>query len=85
MAFNEDEYIGVIVNQIGQNFQELHKTIQACEAFNKKEKKFKSSYDIIKYEKLANELVVCNGYKSIEPLTVGHFGEWGSGKSHLFF
>jgi len=34
MAFNADEYIGVI-NQIGQNFQELHKIVEACEAFNK--------------------------------------------------
>ncbi len=25
----------------------------------------------------------CNGYKTLEPLTVGLFSEWGSGKTHL--
>ena len=26
---------------------------------------------------------VCDSYHTIEPLTVGLFGEWGSGKTHL--
>ena len=26
---------------------------------------------------------ICDGYKTIEPLTVGIFGEWGSGKTHI--
>ena len=92
MAFNADEYINVIVKQIGDNFQELHKTIEACKELQKSEKKFRNTYDTIKYMQLDKEIneqkdnlgeVVCSKYKSIEPLSVGLFGEWGSGKTHL--
>jgi len=92
MAFNADEYISVIVEQIGENFQELHKTVEACKKLNEDKKKFRSTYELIKYAKLDVEIneqktnladVVCNKYKSIESLSVGLFGEWGSGKTHL--
>ncbi len=92
MAFNADEYMEVIVRQIGENFQELHRTVKACEELQKREKKFRNTYDTIKYMKLDKEIneakdnlneVICNKYKSIEPLSVGLFGEWGSGKTHL--
>ncbi|CAA6806578.1 MAG: Unknown protein [uncultured Sulfurovum sp.] len=92
MAFNADEYIDVIVEQIAENFQELDKTVKACKALEEKEKKFRNTYDAIKYSRLELELkeqkselpeVICNKYKSIEPLSVGLFGEWGSGKTHL--
>lgn len=32
MAFNADEYIGVIVQQIGENFQELNSNVQVLKA-----------------------------------------------------
>jgi len=92
MAFNADEYIGVIVEQIASNFRELDETVEACKELQKKEKKFRNSYELMKYAKLDAEInekktnfgdVICNKYKSIEPLSVGLFGEWGSGKTHL--
>ena len=85
MAFNADEYIGVIVEQIADNFTELHKTVEACKELQEKEHKFRNSYELMKYAKLSEKIneektnlgeIVCNKYKSIEPLSVGLFGEW---------
>jgi len=98
MAFNADEYIGVIVEQIGGNFQELHDAIGNCEKFQKTHKeylefdmnngdveKFVELHDKYSLQKKSIGNLVCNYdvYKTIEPLSVGLFGEWGSGKTHL--
>jgi len=98
MAFNADEYIGVIVEQIGGNFQELHDAIGNCEKFQKAQKeylefdmdngdveKFVELHDKYSLQKKSIGNLVCNYdvYKTIEPLSVGLFGEWGSGKTHL--
>jgi len=40
MAFNADEYIGVIVEQIGSNFQELHEAVGNCEKLQEVQKKY---------------------------------------------
>jgi len=98
MAFNADEYIGVIVEQIGGNFQELHEAVGNCEELQKAQKKYlefdMDNGDVEKFVELHDKYslqkksignLVCNYdvYKTIEPLSVGLFGEWGSGKTHL--
>ncbi len=88
MAFSADEYIEVIVDQIRCNFQQLEKTIKICPKLQEAIEEYQKS----KTEKTKNEIslyrqsigdIACDGYRSIEPLTVGLFGEWGSGKTHL--
>ncbi len=98
MAFNADEYIKVIVKQIGENFQELHKAVGNCDKFlkaqksylnfdmdNGKPEKFVELFDDVNLYKKSIDDLVCNyqDYSIIEPLSVGLFGEWGSGKTHL--
>ena len=84
MAFNADEYIDVIVGQIAGNFQELSKTVERKKELDKKKKEFEDSKDSSEYAKLSEEIKEQEeNYRNIEPLTVGLFGEWGSGKTHL--
>ncbi len=98
MAFNADEYIGVIVEQIGGNFSDLHRAVgvvpeledvkdelvevQEKSTDDLKERELKIKVSL--YEQSIGDLV-CNydAYRTIEPLSVGLFGEWGSGKTHL--
>lgn len=97
MAFNADTYINVIVKQIGENFQLLHQAVGDCEELLKVQKEYLSFDDdgdvdmfvelhdrVALYRKSIDDLV-CNyeDYSIIEPLSVGLFGEWGSGKTHL--
>jgi len=84
MAFNADEYIDVIVGQIAGNFQELSKTVERKKELDKKKKEFEDSNDSTESAKLSEEIKEEEeNYRNIEPLTVGLFGEWGSGKTHL--
>jgi hypothetical protein len=84
MAFNADEYIDVIVQQIAGNFQELAETVERKKELEKKKKEFQASKDSSEYAKLSEEIKEEEeNYRNIEPLTVGLFGEWGSGKTHL--
>jgi len=103
MAFNADEYIGVIVEQIGGNFSELERAVEHCPNLKKAIKEYrdlqnKEDFLIFKkpselklreastkveiYQQSIGDLV-CDEYRTVEPLSVGLFGEWGSGKTHL--
>ncbi len=78
MAFSADEYIEVIVDQIRCNFQQLEKTIKIClklqEAIEEyqKSKTEKAKKEISLYRQSIGD-IACDGYRSIEPLTVGLF------------
>jgi len=84
MAFNADEYIDVIVGQIAGNFEDLYKNVEKKKELEDKKKEFRDSKESSEYAKLSEEIKEQEeGYRNIEPLTVGLFGEWGSGKTHL--
>ena len=103
MAFNADEYIGVIVEQIGGNFSDLESAVKHCPQLNKAIKEYRNlqNQDDFLLFKKPSELklkeastkvgiyqqsigdLVCDDYRTVEPLSVGLFGEWGSGKTHL--
>ena len=88
MAFNADEYISVIVEQIAGNFQDLHHAVTIVPKLEKEKDKLiaskkktdnplKEREQVIKvslYEQSIGSLV-CNydAYRTIEPLTVGLF------------
>ncbi len=97
MAFNADEYIEVIVEQIASNFDDLARAVIGCpeldkaiaeyrELASKEDVEFftlKSAEDRVDaYQQTIGDLI-CDGYRTVEPLSVGLFGEWGSGKTHL--
>ena len=97
MAFNADEYIHVIVEQIAGNFDALRVAVEHCpdlEATIAKYRKLQDSgeddFFALKsledkseaYQQTIGDLV-CAKYRTVEPLSVGLFGEWGSGKTHL--
>ncbi|SFV61347.1 hypothetical protein MNB_SV-6-962 [hydrothermal vent metagenome] len=89
-------YANVIVEQIENSFLKLHSAIMSCDkmrdaiyAFHQDVETNTDDIFSIRngnekskiYQRNIHDLV-CNDYKSIEPLTVGVFGESGSGKSH---
>ena len=90
-----DNYAEVIVGQIADNFSALAKAVKGCDELKKAQKEYKKVLptdntlgDIDNVRKrikiIENNLgdVVCDEYSTIEPLAVGLFGEWGSGKTH---
>ncbi|CAA6825383.1 MAG: Unknown protein [uncultured Sulfurovum sp.] len=84
MAFNADEYIDVIVGQIAGNFQELYDNVEKKKELENKKKEFRKTNKLDELPKLVEEIKEQEEeYRNIEPLTVGLFGEWGSGKTHL--
>jgi predicted KAP-like P-loop ATPase len=97
MAFYADEYIGVIVEQIAENFSELERAVKLCPKLEKAKKEYrellesdeedffavKDALDKGKMYQQAIGDLVCAEYRTVEPLSVGLFGEWGSGKTHL--
>lgn len=87
-------YANVIVGQIGKNFRKLHDSVTICselkeaiytyrtDAKTKSDDLFSLQANAHKvYQKNIDDLV-CGDYSAIEPLTVGIFGESGSGKTH---
>ncbi|MCH9740162.1 MAG: KAP family NTPase [Epsilonproteobacteria bacterium] len=96
MAFNADEYIDVIVEQLAGNFQELESAVLKCDKFQEVKTNYikisETSDDVDAFVKVHDEFraleqdvgtLICDKYRTIEPLSVGLFGEWGSGKTHL--
>lgn len=84
MAFNADEYIDVIVQQIAGNFQELFESVEKKKELDEKQEEYRKTKELEKLPKLSEEIKAQKeNYRNIEPLTVGLFGEWGSGKTHL--
>jgi hypothetical protein len=97
MAFHVEQYIGVIVEQVAQNFQALERAVKGCPELKEAESELQqtdesgTSLEIHEantkvgiYEQSIDSLV-CNyhAYRTTESLSVGLFGEWGSGKTHL--
>ena len=97
MAFNADEYIAVIVEQIANNFTDLEYVIKnspdltkAIENYRTLQNKGQADFFALReasvkveiYQKSIASLVGAD-YRTVEPLSVGLFGEWGSGKTHL--
>jgi len=90
-----ERYAEVITEQIADNFQSLADAIKECAELEvlsvKYEKisptdstlndvdKLKEKIDVIK-KSIGDS--ICDEYNTIEPLVVGLFGEWGSGKTH---
>jgi len=85
MAFNSDEYIGVIVEQIAKNFKTLDVAVKACTNLKKAKDEYEKSLDKKEEDFFVQSIddLICDKYRTIEPLSVGLFGEWGSGKTHL--
>jgi len=92
-----EKYAEVIVGQIAGNFQELHKSIESCTKLKKTLDEYKKAHNQSEWSKFIFEKNIdeyigyvdkskketgCNDYNKIEPLAVGLFGEWGSGKTH---
>lgn len=97
MAFNAENYIYVIVRQIAANFQTLDEAVKACDDLKNVLESYQTliekdgrafyelpfAHDEVKERQDKVGEKVCDGYRTIEPLSVGFFGEWGSGKTHL--
>ena len=97
MAFNADAYIGVIVEQIADNFEDLYKAVKGAdelkdvsteviraEESNDPHAVREAQTKLSLYKQSIGDLVCdYDAYRSIEPLSVGLFAEWGSGKTHL--
>jgi hypothetical protein len=97
MAFHADQYIEVIVEQIAQNFQMLERAVKVCPELEKAKKKYralqvKGEDDFFALKEASDKVeiyqqsigdLVCANYRTVEPLSIGLFGEWGSGKTHL--
>ena len=47
------------------------------------EEKYRDSLKALYNKEQTLKPYVCDGYNTLEPLTVGLFGEWGSGKTRL--
>ena len=98
MDFNVDKYSKVIVEQIQQNFSDLYDAVaivpkleKEVDKLTKIQEKSPNTLDereaktkVALYKQSIQGLVSnYDAYRSIEPLSVGLFGEWGSGKTHL--
>jgi len=91
-----EKYAEVIVGQIADNFTALHLAMDNCDDLVKAQKKYdaldaddtdelslKTAKD--KMEIIQNTIgtsFCSDNTRGIEPLAVGLFGEWGSGKTH---
>ncbi len=85
MAFNSDEYIDVIVEQIANNFKTLDFVVRECPDLKEAKDKYEKLQDTKEKNFFVQSIddLICDKYRTIEPLSVGLFGEWGSGKTHL--
>jgi len=90
-----ESYAEVIVGQIASNFHDLHDKVNACEELKDVRKKYDAispnddtlmTLDDAKkrLEIIENHIgdLICDKHNTVEPLAVGLFGEWGSGKTH---
>ncbi|WP_296824816.1 P-loop NTPase fold protein [Sulfurovum sp.] len=89
------KYAEVITSQIIDNFDTLVTTMKQCKEIEKVKKEYSKlspeddtlmDIDNVKkrLEIIENHIgdMICDEYNSVEPLAVGLFGEWGSGKTH---
>ncbi len=77
-SFGFDAYVSSISNQIRANFQKIDRAFDDCK-ISKDEK----PQAILKSSKLIQMAHDCSQYRKIDPLSIGIFGEWGSGKTKL--
>jgi predicted KAP-like P-loop ATPase len=91
-----EKYAEVIVGQIAGNFRDLDFAIKNCPDLKKAQKEHDEAksdgQDTLKLKTLQDKVDIikdsigsglCDDkYSAIEPLAVGLFGEWGSGKTH---
>ena len=92
-----EKYAEVIVGQIAGNFNTINENIKNCVEFNKILDEYKNAHEQTKLSKFffdknvdeymgyveeSEKKTGCDKYRIIEPLAVGLFGEWGSGKTH---
>jgi hypothetical protein len=91
-----EKYAEVIVGQIAGNFTALNFAVENCDDFQKAQKKYDAldaeSIDELTLKTAKDKMDIiqdtigssfCSDKTSaIEPLAVGLFGEWGSGKTH---
>jgi len=95
IAEQAKKYAEVITEQIIDNFDALATTVEKCTELKEVKEKYNNlslednmlvDIDKVKerLEIIENHIgdVVCDGYNSVEPLAVGLFGEWGSGKTY---
>jgi len=95
IAEQAKKYAEVITEQIIDNFDALATTVEKCKELKEVKEKYNNlslednmlmDIDKVKerLEIIENHIgdVVCDGYNSVEPLAVGLFGEWGSGKTY---
>ena len=91
-----ESYAEVIVGQIAGNFRDLDFAIKNCPDLKNAQKEYdeanKDNLEPLKLKELQDNIDIlkdsigsglCDDkYSTIEPLAVGLFGEWGSGKTH---
>ncbi len=90
-----ENYADVIVGQIASNFHNLHDKVQSCNELKDAREKYDTispkndtllTLDDAKkcLEIIENHIsdMICDKHNTVEPLAVGLFGEWGSGKTH---
>jgi len=90
-----EKYAEVITGQIIDNFDELATAVEKCKElkevkakYDKLSPKDSTLMDIEKVKKrleiIENSIgdLICDKHNTVEPLAVGLFGEWGSGKTH---
>ena len=97
ISVQADNYAEVIVGQIASNFKELNNNIESCAKLKDTLDEYKKAHnqsiwakfifeknidEYIGYVDKAKKETGCEEYCSVEPLAVGLFGEWGSGKTH---
>jgi len=90
-----EKYAEVIVGQIAGNFRELHKALKDCTELKELKISYDNlspnDTTLMDIDKTRDRLkiiensigdLICDKYNTVEPLAVGLFGEWGSGKTH---
>ena len=90
-----ESYAEVIVEQIASNFHDLQDKVKACDELKDVRKEYDAispSDDTLmtiddakkRLEIIENHIgdLICDKHNTVEPLAVGLFGEWGSGKTH---